>query len=239
MASRKTKFANGEYYHVYNRGTDKRDVFLDDADYLRFLLCLREFNCIEPIGSLYEKSLRDKNANGGSTSTVEIEPQKALVEIVCYCLNSNHYHFILKQVAENGISKFIQKVGTGYTMFFNKKNERSGSLFQGRFKSIYIDSNEYLLYLSVYVNGNHFIHAYDKVLEVEPPIGGSTSEFSVDGWKYSSLPDYAEKRNGTLCNKSIILEQFSNAKDYLDFVGKHSLEMKKKKEFAKYLLEEK
>jgi len=76
-----------------------------------------------------------------------------LVDVVCYCLNSNHYHMILKQKSNDGIKKFMHKLGTSYTMYFNKKLKRSGSLFQGKFKSIHIDSNEYLLYLSAYVNG--------------------------------------------------------------------------------------
>jgi len=77
-----------------------------------------------------------------------------LVEIIVYCLNPNHYHIILRQVSEGGVSKFMLKLSSGYSSYFNKKNKRSGSLFQGRFKAVHIDSNEYLLYLSAYVNKN-------------------------------------------------------------------------------------
>jgi putative transposase len=222
---RKVAFANGEYYHIYNRGTDKRDVFLDDLDYHRFLTSLREFNDIKPIGSLYEKSLREKNgvAFGGSTSIMEVEPPKArLVEIICYCLNPNHYHFILKQLEDDGIKKFMHRLGTAYTMFFNNKYKRSGVLFQGKFKAINIDSNEYLLYLSAYVNQNNFIHGYSK----------------DNSWSYSSFLDYIEKRNGTLCEKENILSQFNNAEEYKNFVNVNALYLKGKKEEQKYLLEE-
>ena len=219
---RKVAFENGGFYHIFNRGVDKREVFSCDADYFRFLKSLREFNQIDPLGSLYEKYLRDKkDENGGSTSIMEVEPPpEPLVEIICYCLNPNHYHFILKQVADKGIEKFMQRMGTAYTMFFNKKYKRSGALFQGRFKSVYIDSNEYLLYLSAYVNKNNFIHGYSK-----------------SDWKYSSLLDYIGKRKGGLCKKDEILKQFRSVEDYKEFLESNAVYLKEKKEAEKYLLE--
>ncbi len=230
---RKTTFANGEYYHIYNRGVDKREVFLDEADFERFLICLREFNCVEAVGGLYEKYLRDKRMHnksgvesGGSNSIMEVEPPLSqLVEIVCYCLSPNHYHFILKQLVDDGIKKFMHKIGTAYPMYFNKKNERSGALFQGRFKAIHVDSNDYLLYLSAYVNRNYFIHGYH-------------GEISQGEWKYCSALDYLGKRNGTLCKKGVILDQFRNVKDYEIFLNDNALHLKEKKELEKYLLEE-
>ena len=223
---RKTDFANGECYHVYNRGVDKRDVFLDEEDYARFLTSMREFNVINPIGSLYQKSFSEKQGEAlGSKSPIGLLEPKAeqeLVEIVCYCLNPNHYHFILKQKIERGVEKFMHKVSMGYTNYFNKKYKRSGSLFQGPFKSIHIESNEYLLYLSAYVNKNNFIHGYN-----------------LDDWKYSSLLDYLGKRSGKLCNKEIILGQFNNdVEQYSEFLEKNALYLKEKKEANKYLLEE-
>jgi len=227
---RKTAFANDEYYHIYNRGVDKREVFLGANDYERFLICLREFNCLDAIGSLYEKSLREKK-NGSSTPIMGVE-LPALVEIIAYCLNPNHYHLIIKQKSEKGIEKFMQKIGTGYTNYFNKKYKRSGSLFQGKFKAIHINSNDYLLYLSAYVNRNNFIHGY----------GENKGE-----WKYCSVLDYLGKRNGTLCNKSIVLSQFiresnshggsSTIVGYEEFLKANALYLKEKKELKKYCLE--
>jgi putative transposase len=218
---RKTTFANGEYYHIYNRGVDKREVFLDEADYERFLICLREFNRTEAIGSLYEKSLREKK-NGSSTPIRGVE-LPALVEIVSYCLNPNHYHLILKQNSEKGIEKFMQKVGTGYTNYFNKKYKRSGALFQGTFKTIHIDSNDYLLYLSAYINKNHFIHGLGQ-----------------GDWKYASLLEYKNRQPESLnvCKTELILGQFRNLDEYLDFLDKNALYLKEQKENRKYLLEE-
>ena len=220
---RKTIFANGEYYHIYNRGVDKREVFLNDDDYIRFIKSIKEYNDTKAYGRFQ---------NRGSTSgSFEVE---ALIELVAYCLNPNHYHFILKQLEEGGVSKFMQKLSTSYTMYFNKKYDRSGALFQGRFKSIHIDTNEYLLHLSVYVNKNNFIHRYD----------------SEGDWQYSSYLDYIGKRDGKLCNKEVILGQFKNNQgstsgsfevepfdNYWDFMQKTALYFKDKKEMEKYLLE--
>jgi len=221
-----SSFANEEFYHIYNRGVDKREIFLDDFDYVRFLKSMREFNVIKPIGSLYEKNFRDREAAPGVRPPIGGRTPKShsssnLVQIIAYCLNPNHYHIILKQNRDGGISEFMKRVGGGYTGYFNKKYKRSGSLFQGRFKAIHIDSNEYLLYLSAYVNKNNFIHQYQN----------------KDDWKYSSWLDYVGKRNGNLCKKELILNQFKNKKEYQEFVDKTSLYLKDKKEMEKYLLE--
>ncbi|MDR3558802.1 MAG: transposase, partial [Candidatus Pacebacteria bacterium] len=148
--------------------------------------------------------------------------RKPLVDIIAYCLNPNHYHFILKQNKDKGIEKFMQKLSTSHTMYFNKKYQRSGALFQGRYKSIHIDSNEYLLYLSCYVNANHFIHGYN----------------SVEDWPYCSYPDYLGKRNGKLCGKEMILGQFDNDfSQYEKYLNDNALHFKEKKEMEKYILE--
>ena len=219
---RKTEFANDEYYHIYNRGVDKREVFLCEKDYLRFLICLREFNSKELTVSLRDKQKLQKRSFGLARSFASGVSRERLVDIVCYCLNPNHYHFILKQVRDRGIEKFMQRLGTSYTKYFNIKYNRTGILFQGPFKSIHIDSNEYLLYLSAYVNANNFIHGYNK-------------NFS---WPYSSLPDCIGKRDGNLCQKEIILEQFDNDfSQYEKYLRDNARYLKEKKEMEKYILE--
>lgn len=187
--------------------------------------------------------LRKLSSHKGSlASFVSADP---LVEIIAYCLNPNHYHLILKQVSERGIEKFMHKVSTGYTNYFNKKNERSGSLFQGPFKAIHVDSNEYLLYLSAYVNRNHFIHSYEDKGAKLP--NGSLAP--LDGWKYCSAPDYLGKRSGTLCNKDVVLGQFEDWKlsspfgslassmAYEKFLEDNALYLKGKKLAVRYCLE--
>ena len=146
MSSRKVNLVQGEHYHVYNRGVDKRKIFSDKSDLIRFFQSMREFNTENPIGSLYENQFVKKKLGDSSSK---------LVQFVAYCLNPNHYHFILTPLVDKGIEKFMQRLGTGYTMYFNEKDKRSGSLFQGKFKSKHIHSNEYLLRVSAYVNLNN------------------------------------------------------------------------------------
>lgn len=221
---RKIEFAVGEYYHIYNRGVDKRETFSDVYDYERFLLSMDLLNDIEDGLMIEWRDYKKSNANARLNDFLKLSFRKRepLVEIVAYCLNPNHYHFILKQIADKGIEKFMHKLGTSYTKYFNTKQKRSGTLFQGRFKSVYIDSNEYLLYLSAYVNKNNFIHGYNK----------------NDSWQYSSLSDYLGKRNDKLVKKEVVLEQFENVDQYKEFLEKNALYMKDKKELEKYLIEE-
>jgi REP element-mobilizing transposase RayT len=191
MSSRKTPFVNNEIYHIYNRGIDKRIIFKDTSDYHRFLESIIELNTERTFGGLYLKSFLDKN-NLSNTKN-----QNNLVEIVAYCLNPNHFHFIIKQIADNGISQFMQRIGTGYTLYFNNKEKRSGSLFQGKFKSKHVDNNEQLLYLNAYVNLNDSIHGIDNTGDVV----------------FSSFKEYTENMGG-ICEKSIILDQYKSKDDY-------------------------
>ena len=104
---------NGELYHVYNRGVDKRIVFLDKEDYLRFYQVLNLFNTSEPVVNF--DVARAKMKRG--------EQSQKLVEIKAYSLLDNHYHLILQQNVDGGISEFMRRIGTGYTSYFNQKNE--------------------------------------------------------------------------------------------------------------------
>jgi len=202
MAVRKVAFVVGEYYHVFNRGVDKRAIFKDKIDLKRFLQSMVEFNVEEPIGSIYENSFR-KDQLGGEASK--------LVEFIAYCLNPNHFHFILTPISDRGVEKFMQRLGTGYTMYFNNKYKRNGALFQGVFKSVHISSNEQLLYVSAYVNLNTEKHQ----------LGSSASKLVLSSWE-----EYVGKPLGgveEMCDKEIILGQFKSKKEYEKF-ARSSLE---------------
>jgi REP element-mobilizing transposase RayT len=165
---------------------------------------LTEFNTLEPIGSIYEHSFR-KHQLGSWTSKCDLDLEKAmdgLVHIIAYCLNPNHFHLILEQVSERGIEKFMQRFGTGYTKYFNNRHERSGALFQGRFKAVHIDSNAQLLHLSVYVNLNFRVHQYPESALLH--IRSSWDEYT-DG-------RISNQRN--LCHKEKVLGQFRNTQEY-------------------------
>lgn len=212
---RKVKFVNEEYYHIFNCGVDKRIVYQGLSDLDRFFISMQEFNTIEPIGSIYENRFH-KNKLGNSVPK--------LVDFICYCLNPNHYHFILQQVADKGVEKFMHKLGLGYTNFFNKKYKRSGALFQGKFKAVHINSNEYLLHVSAYVNLNYKVHNLKK-------FGGRTSKLWQSSWE-----EYVNGEKG-ICKKDIILDQFGNAEEYRKFAQDALHRIRERKEIEKLLLE--
>ncbi len=155
---RKHPLITNQYYHIYNRGVDKRDIFMDKKDLERFVLSVKEFNISKPTGSLREV----EQHKSGVQHLIYAKEENPLVAIVCYCFNPNHFHFILKQEAENGISEFLKRLLGGYTNYFNKVHKRSGALFQGRFKSHLINSEEYILKIRPYVNINYQIHEIPK-----------------------------------------------------------------------------
>lgn len=221
---RKVKFINNQYYHIFNRGVDKRAIFMEEADLKRFFQSMKEFNVIDPIGSIYE-SLFYKSKFGNLVSK---NGNEKLVDFVSYCLNPNHYHFILEQLAEKGIEKFMHRLGVGYTKYFNQKHDRSGSLFQGVFKAIHTDSNEYLLHLSAYVNLNYKVHDFD-------PLRGQFGNLVSKLWE-SSWDEYVKSRRD-FCNKDIILEQFENVQEYKKFAENSLKEIKERKEIKRFLLE--
>lgn len=143
-------FATGEQYHIYNRGTEKRKTFLSKHDYERFLYILSALNKTTPHGNV-SKSLKIALDGKAKRPYKDSEP---LVHVLDYCLMPNHYHLILEQLVDGGISKFLQKVMTSYTMYFNKKHDRNGVLFQGKTKSKFITSDLHYKQVKTYLNLN-------------------------------------------------------------------------------------
>lgn len=215
---RKVPFVVGEFYHIYNRGTDHRNITKDGFDKKRFLQSINEFNVIEPIGSIYAQQF-----NQLSTPTTKLKNKQ--VNIIAYCLNPNHFHLILEEVSDKGIEKFMQKLGGGYTRYYNERHHRTGVLFQGKFKSVHVDSDEYLLHLSAYVNLNYRVH-----------------KVSADK-AFSSWDEYMDtnKRSQGMCSKDIILDRFKNKEEYKKFAEDVAKEVSRRREedkqFAEVLLE--
>lgn len=202
---RKPVFVEDEVYHIFNRGVDKRTVFMDNRDYLRFLHQLYELNDEDAVVNV-------KYYFNPETGTVEsrpvyksFKPRRRLVDVLVFTLMPNHYHLMLRQKAEYGIPRFMQKLGTGYTMYFNKKNTRSGSLFQGRFKAVHITSNEHLIFLP------HYIHTNPLSLNY----GGSTSIDFLQRYRWSSFPDYIGIDNfPSISERQYLLEMFGGSSKY-------------------------
>ncbi len=207
---RKTQFQNEYYYHIYNRGVDKRDVFLDDRDYFNFVVRLSILNNNSKFEERIYYNSRDKVKAKKESNPKALELDSFLanlpkfVDIIVYCLNSNHYHLLLQQKQDNGISKFMHKLATAYTNYFNKKYNRSGSLFQGKYKAVAVKTDEQLQYVSAYINANYEIHKIGK----------------ADVWQWASYLDYVGKRQGKLCNKNNILGYFDGSvKKYQEYIS--------------------
>ncbi len=209
---RKINFVNNNYYHIYNRGVDRRQTFIDKKDYERFLLGLREFNNINVIGSLRKQELSSCNYRSSTPA-----PAQKLIDIFAYNLLPNHFHFIIKQLEDAGISKFMHRLSTSYTNYFNIRNKRSGSLFQGRFKAIHINSDEYLIWLSAYIHMNSEIHKIAK----------------VENYPWSNYQEFLKLNN----KENIVLDKFNKIEDYKKYCQDLIPVWQEKKEIQKFILE--
>ncbi|MCM8795567.1 MAG: transposase [Candidatus Omnitrophica bacterium] len=188
-----------------------RDIFKEERDYQRFIHCLYEFN--DQASALpYKWLLRKKQL-------LDIKrPREILVKILCYCLMPNHFHLILQQIVDGGITKFMRKLGTGWTMYFNEKYQRGGVLFQGKFKSIIIDKDEYMMHLSRYIHLNP--------LELNNPNWKEEGINDLEKarnflkiYRWSSFKDYIGIKNfPSVIEKDFILNFFKDAACYESFV---------------------
>jgi putative transposase len=147
MSIRQTDLVQGEYYHIYNRGNSKQKIFHNKEDHFRFIALLYISNSSESF-NLYDLN-RDTNFN-----VYEIERTNLLVDVGAFCLMPNHFHILITERIEGGISKFMQKLSTAYSMYYNKKYKRTGSLFEGKFKSQHADTDQHLKYLFSYIHLN-------------------------------------------------------------------------------------
>lgn len=174
MATPPRYFQKDSYYHVYNRGTRKQNIFIQKRDYERFLERLKEYK------------------------------DKFEISILAYCLMPNHFHILLKQETDTPITFFMLRLGTSYAKYFNIKYDQVGSLFQGRFKTKLIDSDEYLLHVSRYIHRN--------------PI--STPGVGLEFFPWSSYSSYVKGEKNDLVDPSFILDYFAKndpGNDYKKF----------------------
>lgn len=214
MSIRKTNLVPGEIYHIYNRGVDKRNIFLDESDKYRFVHDLFEFNDKNPAKNLtiYLKNNANKEVGlpklkGGS--------REMMVEILAYCLMDNHFHLMVRQKTENGITEFMRKLGTGYTNYFNKKYDRSGSLFQGKFKSVNLNNNAHFLYLPIYIHLNPLDFNYPEWREGKIKNYKKAVDF-LENYKWSSYVDYIGKKNfPSILSRDFLLDRFDNSTEKL------------------------
>ncbi len=163
----------GQYYHVYNRGCNHERIFVSDDNY-RYLL------------SQAKKFLAD-----------------SLIGVTAYCLMPNHYHFLLYTESDNAIGRFIQRLFNSYTQAFNRQQSRSGTLFEGRAKSILVDNETYAIHLCRYIHLN--------------PVAACLVDQPA-AWPYSNYLEWIGKRSGTLIDREFVREYFPQPNGYEQFV---------------------
>jgi len=190
MAQRKTPFLPNNYYHIYNRGANRADIFLNDKDYV-FLL-----------------------------RQVKNHIKEFDITVIVYCLMSNHYHFVLRQNGEAKISDFMQAVFYNYSSSFNQIHNHSGTLFEGPFRAILVDKNEYLLHLCRYIHRNPL----EAGIVVKP-----------EQWHYSNYAEFIGERKGKLVDHEFAKVNFGSPEAYEDFVMNYVPPEKTQKELRHYL----
>jgi putative transposase len=195
MPSRPVSPALDEYYHVYNRGVDRRDIFTREYEFRRFQLLLYLAN---GSNNWKLKDLQRLKDNSSFADYFAYERGEPLVAIGAYCLLTNHFHLLVKEIREGGIATFMQRLTSAYSHYFNSANDRSGALFEGRYKLKHADSDPYLKYLFSYIHLN--------------PLGDTYREAAItDEKKQQQIRSY--------------LEQYPFA-SYRDYVGSERVESK-------------
>jgi REP element-mobilizing transposase RayT len=203
MSLRKTSFVEGEVYHIYNRGNNKQEIFHDKEDYFRFMSLMFACNSLN--------NFKSDSLNKNQTP-YSFERGNTIVSIGAYCLMFNHFHILIKQKTENGISKFMQKLCTSYSMYYNKKYQRTGSLFEGKFKSKISDSDRYLKYLFSYIYLNP-IKNIDSNWKEKNIIYKKDIKFFLKNYEYSSFMDFFNKRiHFMILEQKAFPEYFANTK---------------------------
>lgn len=197
---------------MYSRGVEKRTIFHDDQDRFRFIHDLFELNDQSTVPNIFYRFTRHSRQH----QSIEVRPRyiprdrnprKLLVEILAFCLMPNHFHLLLRQKIDRGITRFMQKLGTGYTMYFNQKQQRVGPLFQGRFKAIHVGRDSHFIHLPFYIHLNpldlyapewrmRVVKDYRKVLHF------------LETYRWSSHLDYLGKQNFPSVTQRAFLSRF-------------------------------
>lgn len=193
MPFRTIPFVNGEFYHIYNRGLEKLPTFYQTRDYSRFLKALYYYQIQNPKPkfSLYQES-----------KIFQINPNKKIVDLVSYCLMPNHFHLLVKQLQDGGISEFMRKFIHSYTKYRNVKYNRQGPVFQGMFKAVRVETDEQLIHLSRYIHLNPLVSYLVKDLTL---------------YRWSSYNTFIGLEANSLIAKEYILNFFNPPETYKDF----------------------
>ena len=211
MPSRKIHFVEDEMYHICNRGVEKRNLFMDDKDYFRFIHDLYEFNDEAPATPLYYKQ---SSLQSYETRSRRNHKRKLIVEILAFTLMPNHYHLLIRQLKDNGIVEFMQRLGVGYAMYFNQKYQRAGTLFEGRFKAVLVEREAHFIHLPFYIHANPLDLKFRGWRQREIKNYKAAMDF-LENYRWSSFPDYIGRKNfPSVTQREFLLKFFGSPKSY-------------------------
>ncbi|MDP9249374.1 MAG: transposase [bacterium] len=215
---RKDALVPGEYYHIYNRGIDKRVIFKSPYDYKRFIMLLYVANSQE---SLRLDDFLNQNKNNKTYQEIfSLKRGKPLVSIGAWCIMPNHFHILLREEAEGGVTKFMKKIGTAYSMYFNIKYQRTGSLFGGPFKSKHVPKDLYLKHLFGYINLNPLDIQFPEWEGLVDKQNSKIWRDFLNKYVYSSFKDYigVSRFEKSILNREAFPKYFLSDKDFGDFI---------------------
>ncbi len=206
MPSRTTPLITGEIYHVLNRSVASIPIFEKKREYARFLLSLKYYRYTDIPGSL-SHFLRIKKEQREAIMHQLSQKSKLRVSIICFCIMPNHFHLLLKQEEEGGISEFVRLIANSYSKYFNIKHQRSGPVFENRFRAVRVETEAQFLHLSRYIHLNPYSGFLVKTIK------------ELLDYRYSSLREYLGlKQRDCICQKNLILSHFSSVKKYQKFL---------------------
>lgn len=237
MPYRKTEFTNGEIYHIVIRRNGDKPLFLDIDDYYRGIFSLYEFNTAKAVEIRLRRRARlaeKKRISDGervSDAVSGVDQRDKLVELLAFCLMPNHIHFLVRQLKDGGISKFMNKLGAGYPAYFKEKHslKEKGYFFQGRFVSVHIKNDDQLIAVFVYIHTN-------PLALIEPRwkegivINPRRAIKFLGNYKWSSYPDYLGKKNfPSVTERDFLLETIGGQRGVKELIVdwiKHKKEIK-------------
>lgn len=205
-STRNLVFSPGEYYHIFNRGVEKRPIFTEKRDYARAESTITYYRYSHPPVKFSKYLHTSKDQKPELHKSLLKSPKDVIV--LAYCLMPNHFHFLLRQESDNGISRFVSKFSNSYTKYFNTKHTRVGPLFQGTFKAVLVESEEQLIHLSRYIHINPFASSLVK-------------KESLTTYPWSSFHEYLNPTAQNLTDQTIILSLFRSTVNYLEFCQNH------------------
>ncbi|MBU1045724.1 transposase [Patescibacteria group bacterium] len=244
MPLKRPEIVNGEIYHIVTRTIEGIDLFRSEKDYFRMINNLFEFNDENPTDRDYRRNLSPPRNDLGGTLDRNFggdrKKRKPLVEILAFCLMPNHIHLLIKQIRNDGISKLMHKIGAGYSGYYNKKYERNGHLFQGRYRIVRVSTEGQLKTVFVYIHTNPIsliIPGWkNKGIQIKD-INGAVN-FLENKYKWSSYLDYLGKKNfPSLTNRKFLDKIMEGADSCREFVNSWLKFKKELVDFEKVVIE--